>query len=214
MATCNSCECGFVRTLDTRGRTVYRRCPACFPPLTGRERLRDGGWPTLYLDAELSRADDPARVERIIRATRNGDDVLVLGRPGVGKTWAVAAAVRDFPPARYVSAHDLVADEQRRIGEDDPMGERLSDRAERAELLVLDDLGAERSTDFARDRLVHLLVQRYDWRRQTIVTTNLTPEALGETYGARLASRLSTYTRLVIEGLDKRARRRATGGGA
>ena len=64
-------------------------------------------------------------------------------------------------------------------------------------LVVLDDLGAERPTAWARERLTMLLDHRYGRRLPTVVTTNLSREQLSnlwdtdrqDTYG-RIADRL------------------------
>ena len=57
-------------------------------------------------------------------------------------------------------------------------------------LLVLDDIGANRSTPHVAEQLLFLLEQRYDWTRQTIVTSNLTLEELAEAVNPRASSRL------------------------
>ena len=47
-----------------------------------------------------------------------------------------------------------------------------------AELLVLDDLGAERSSSYGKETVYGVVDMRYQLRRPTIVTTNLTREQL------------------------------------
>ena len=44
----------------------------------------------------------------------------------------------------------------------------------RAELLVLDDLGAERETDYGREIVYSVIDARYQSRRPTVISTNLT----------------------------------------
>jgi DNA replication protein DnaC len=61
--------------------------------------------------------------------------------------------------------------------------------------LILDDLGAERrkdgyQEDFATSKLDEILDERYRRGLGTLYTTNLSPENLGEFYGARMMSRL------------------------
>ena len=55
-----------------------------------------------------------------------------------------------------------------------------------ADLLVLDDLGAQQATEWADEKLYQLCASRYLQRLPTLVTTNVDPEALDP----RLASRL------------------------
>lgn len=63
-------------------------------------------------------------------------------------------------------------------------------------LLLLDDMGAEVLTgergEWRRDRIAHVLAERFDQMRPTIITTNLHPEDL-HAIDARLASRLSAF---------------------
>jgi len=58
------------------------------------------------------------------------------------------------------------------------------------DLLILDDLGMEKPTDWARDRLAHIVNSRYASTKATIVTTNLQMEQLEERWSARVMSRL------------------------
>lgn len=48
----------------------------------------------------------------------------------------------------------------------------------RAELLVLDDLGAERETDYGREIVYSVIDTRYQSRRPTVISTNLTRREL------------------------------------
>ena len=77
----------------------------------------------------------------------------------------------------------------------------------RVPVLLLDDLGAGDLTgergDWRRDRIAHVLCERYDMARPTIVTTNLSPDELYKT-DARLASRLLSGVVVEIGGPDHR----------
>jgi len=82
------------------------------------------------------------------------------------------------------------------------------------EVLVLDELGAVKPTDWARDTIRQIIGKRYNDRRLTIFTTNYadarrrpSEETLEERIGARLRSRLYEMCRTVmIEGEDYRRR--------
>ena len=60
-------------------------------------------------------------------------------------------------------------------------------------LLVLDDLGTENATSWAREKLYQLINHRYNSEMPTVITTNQPPEAIDD----RIRSRLSD-TRLVM----------------
>ena len=57
-------------------------------------------------------------------------------------------------------------------------------------LVVLDDIGAERPSEWVRERLLTIINARYDNELATIFTSNLTPAELNEPLGARIASRV------------------------
>ena len=58
-----------------------------------------------------------------------------------------------------------------------------------AEVLVLDDLGAEKSSEWTLSMLYHVINERYNNRRTTIITTNLLWDAPPSTPRARRKSR-------------------------
>lgn len=57
-------------------------------------------------------------------------------------------------------------------------------------LLVLDDLGAERATDWAVERLFAVINHRHDYHRRTIITSNLGPAELARHIGERTLWRI------------------------
>jgi DNA replication protein DnaC len=80
------------------------------------------------------------------------------------------------------------------------------------EVLVLDELGASKPTDWVRDTMMQIIGTRYNERRLTIFTTNyldtrhtLGEETLEDRTGARLRSRLYEMCKtVIIEGEDYR----------
>jgi DNA replication protein DnaC len=67
----------------------------------------------------------------------------------------------------------------------------LFDRARRADLLVLDDLGAERTSEYVLDRLYVLINGRYEDDSATIITTNRSLPELKQQLTPRIASRIA-----------------------
>ena len=60
----------------------------------------------------------------------------------------------------------------------------------RADVVMWDDLGAEKPSDWALDRLYLLLDARYEVEKPLLATSNLSPGLLEERVGARIVSRL------------------------
>ena len=89
-----------------------------------------------------------------------------------------------------------------------------------ADILVLDELGASKPTDWVRDTLHHIINTRYNERKFTIFTTNYLDEratdrdeTLEDRIGVRARSRIYEMCQtVVIEGEDHRKKmHRATG---
>jgi len=134
----------------------------------------------------------------------NGEsDVLLLGNVGAGKTHAAVALAREV----YDQGLDVMFRPALGLVEDlKPDGDpKALERASKTGLLVLDDLGTERRTDFSADRISLLLVTRYDDCLPTIVTSNLAPELLEKQVGERIWSRLyHDSLRVKTAGSDRR----------
>lgn len=64
------------------------------------------------------------------------------------------------------------------------------DRLCAVDLLHIDDLGAEMTTEWVLEQLYSIINARYESERAIIATTNLTPEKLSEQIGGRTVSRL------------------------
>lgn len=67
-------------------------------------------------------------------------------------------------------------------------------------LLVIDDLGTEKSTEWAREKMDELINDRYLNERLVIFTTNLKPDQLGP----RIASRMQEGVVITLSGEDYR----------
>ena len=158
-------------------------------------------------DSELGR--------RVSAIASEGGSVYLWGRPGRGKTYAAAQAVRDavvsgyFPDCRQPAALCHVARTLEAMRRDIDEGEAW--RAPflgRVGLLALDDLGAERMTGWAVEQVASIIDARSFAGLPTIVTSNLSVgelrEVVGGVQGARLASRLSAYERIEATGGDRR----------
>ncbi len=67
--------------------------------------------------------------------------------------------------------------------------ERPFDEVRRTRLLVLDDLGTENATPWAKEKLYQIINYRYNARLPMVITTALSPKALDERIVSRLTDR-------------------------
>lgn len=73
------------------------------------------------------------------------------------------------------------------------------------EILILDDLGAEKSTEWVLQTLYIVINSRYENESQTIITSNLNLDEIKETLSDKIASRIGAMSDVVeIQGKDRR----------
>ena len=156
--------------------------------------------PTRYRHARIDQLDGDLAGAQEWDGRSN---VMLLGNVGSGKTHAAVALARMAHDAgREVMFYPALALIEDLKPDGDP---QALDRACKVPLLVLDDLGTERRTDFAVDRISLLIVTRYDECRPTIVTSNLAPDVLEKQVGERVWSRLyDDALRIKVAGEDRR----------
>ena len=139
---------------------------------------------------------------------KGSPSLLLYGMTGLGKTHlslAIAGkAVEAGHGVIYTSAQNLFNRlEREKFGraEDNNTEQSILD----CDLLIIDDLGAEFSTQFTVSALYNIINCRDLEGKPTIISTNLSPEKLKDTYSDRIASRiLSNYVILQFDGADIR----------
>jgi DNA replication protein DnaC len=104
--------------------------------------------------------------------------LLFTGPPGVGKTHLAVATLRELIATyrvrgRFVDFTSLVQNLQSAIDPDAPFSRHdLLEPIESAEVLVVDELGAQTLSPWATDLLYDLINRRYARRLPTLFTTN------------------------------------------
>lgn len=127
---------------------------------------------------------------------KGSPNLLLYGSTGLGKTFlstciADAVSERGFSVAYDTAINIVAAYETIKFGNGD--GAAAAERAaryERADLLIIDDMGTEMGTAFTVSALYNLINNRLMAKRPMIVNTNLPPETLSEKYSPAVASRL------------------------
>jgi DNA replication protein DnaC len=155
------------------------------------ERGRVRGVPLRFLHATLRGKQTPsitATRDFLNDAAQRGRLLGLLGPPGVGKSYAGAAAVMAWPrPAWFVHADTIAqAAAQREHGE----LHDIVERAQRVSLLVLDDLGRLKVDGLAETVVEEILCRRHAELMGTIITSNWTPAEMVKRLSARLLDRL------------------------
>lgn len=130
--------------------------------------------------------------------------LLLYGGVGTGKTTiASAIAVELDEPNRctYWDMRDLLAQMKAEF----ERGGGTFERAVRAPILLLDDIGKGRQTEWTREVTADLIERRYDRHGLLVVTTNRSARDLEDLIGQAAYSRLSVMThRIAVDGPDLR----------
>ncbi|NLT67814.1 MAG: ATP-binding protein [Acidobacteria bacterium] len=172
-----------------------------------------------YLPNNESQKRAKLYVQRFVEKYPNIDvGLLFLGNCGVGKTHLAVALLKQVIEEKgdggiFYDFRDLLREIQSswnsvaQTSELDVLRPVLE-----AKILVLDELGANKPTEWVRDTIAHIINCRYNEKKLTIFTSNYLDtaskpgeETLSDRIGVRLRSRLYEMCREVeIQGLDFR----------
>ena len=200
------------KAIEADGLARLQRCD-CWktahpvPPSVPRE-FRDARWASWRQTPDNRHALEAARGFLVDREGER--DLYLCGPVGTGKTRLACTVLNEAWDAEAWSV--LFARVPLLLYQLQPhAGVETAETFERliaANLLVLDDLGAERdaATDYTRRTLLMLYEARHDAGRRTVWTSNKRPSVIAAFMGDdRLASRIAGRCRVVeLEGRDWR----------
>jgi DNA replication protein len=178
--------------------------------------------PDMFISATLKGYRQMSGAEEAFQLVKNyllhrkenfaaGRGIILMGAVGCGKTHLgctiLNCALEDGYRAAYWNVPQQLemmmygrADEEEQV--------RILDKALLADVLLLDDLGAEKASDWTRKELVIILDERYRENRPTIITSNLmlTDDELRQTCSDRAYSRLCSdhYQAVALTAADYR----------
>lgn len=135
--------------------------------------------------------------------------LLLRGKTGLGKTHLSLSIASEVINKGYSVIYGSVPDLMRRLDKEKFEGGEVLDMLTTADLLILDDLGAEIDNRMYVSVLYTIINSRMNASLPMVINTNLTPAELERKYDERVSSRLYTIDELIFVGSDVRVMKSA-----
>jgi DNA replication protein DnaC len=138
--------------------------------------------------------------------------ILLTGTCGSGKTHLAVSVLREL----YIAGHrnllyrnvpELLFAIRASFNGGEQSERAIVDECTNAEYLILDDMGAEKSTEYSIGVLYMIINHRLSHNKPTVITSNLSLAQIDSKLDARIASRLSEYVVVVLRMPDHRKSR-------
>ena len=180
------CRCRPIKVSQAKAKRLEARIP---------RKYRDSGferWPVTDMPPPVV-AEVRRYAHDVQRNLDEGRGIWFVGDVGTGKTTlAMLVSKAALEAGRTVAIYSLprlLSLVREAIDSEDGMLDLL-DRLAQVDLLHLDDVGAERQTEWVLEQLYSIVNTRYEDQRSIVVTTNLQPDELAKQIGSRTVSRL------------------------
>jgi DNA replication protein DnaC len=207
--TARPCECRERRIAQARTRGVRSVLPAKFqgvsferPPIVDMAR-----------DPQAGSVVEAVRgyIDELEQRIAEGRGLWIQGSVGTGKTTLAMLVSRraieaGFTAAIYSLPRLLARIRRTYDGEAGQLSYlQFFERLTSVDLLQIDDLGAEKRSDWVLEQLYAIVDERYASNRSIVVTTNLDVDQLEEQIGERTVSRLAEICEVLrLHGADHR----------
>lgn len=164
--------------------------------------------PERYKDAEV----DEAMHTKIKKAVDDRKGCYFYGGAGTGKTHLLYGLYKTFRVSGYRcevwNVPDQLAYLRMKYGEKGEGEQGIEDELKTEAILLIDDFGAEKQTEWNTEIMYRLINFRYENMLRTFFASNLSIQQLAERSGDRLASRIVEMCEVVeMSGEDKRLKK-------
>jgi hypothetical protein len=145
--------------------------------------------------------------ERFIGLRRGA---YIHGSAGVGKTVMACLIGREeilkLHDVKFISSPRLIMELQNTFKKESiESAYEILETLSKREIIILDDIGAEKMTDFVRQAFYFLINEREQWERKTYITSNFSLSQLDQYIDGRVSSRIAGMCEIVeLKGKDRR----------
>jgi DNA replication protein DnaC len=158
--------------------------------------------PPVYRGKSLQNFDDhSAKVDAAMKAVHIGQSLFLTGNTGTGKTHLGVALMNRWYACRFnghrlrgialfLPALEFFAALKNTFGDSSTSEDSVLTRYSSTEFLLIDDVGAEKISDWSRQAFFTLIDRRYRNKLQTIITSNLDLNQVAEMIDDRISSRV------------------------
>jgi len=133
--------------------------------------------------------------------------VYLWGETGTGKTVMASSIIREYiikygGKIKYISSPKMIMELQDSYKNDKESPVDILKKLSRVDILFIDDLGAEKLTEFVRQSIYFLINEREQWERPTIITSNYSLSEIDVYIDKRISSRIAGMCSIVKVGGD------------
>ncbi len=179
--------------------------------------LRNADVPIKYQDIKTD------KINLLSNIVENKNSLYAWGNAGTGKTVFACSVIREMlwkygeivggydsfqqplSGISFISSPKFIMELQDSYKKEGESAWDFLANVTRQKVLILDDLGAEKMTDFVRQALYYLINEREQWQLQTIITSNYSLSQLDDYIDGRISSRIAGMCKVIeFTGQDRR----------
>lgn len=163
----------------------------------------------------MAKSGIPPKFHNIITDIKIDDYILsnrglyLWGKSGTGKTVMACSIARRLiilgADVKFISSPKFIIDIQCAFRKDgEHVDDILSQNAHKS-ILIIDDIGAEKLTDFVKQIFYYIINEREQYIKKTIITSNFSLDELDRHIDSRISSRIAGMCDILeLKGADRR----------
>lgn len=192
---------------DDAGRFLETKsCDVCDGAIARRRLMKRMGVPLKWCGDNLPPLNE--KQKQILSSYSIEKNVLITGPTGCGKSFLSAAIFKNYfiERSRFYSVPTMLMKLKDKFNDKDFVMSEFIKATAASPILVMDDFGANKASDWAIETIYCILNERdMNGIHGLIVTTNLSVDEIEKFYGQRISSRILDNVKLArLDGEDRR----------